>query len=132
MRLSNICAYKGNFDKHDFLERGHSKQITDPQLEKVQFVQKFKAGSKTNDPLTHRPTDHSPLISWPIHRHSSSYVKIEDHFIYLFIYYLLIYLFINSLFIVDRKHNTIHTIALLIISMLLIDVNFQKITYSKW
>ena len=53
--------------------------------------------------------------------------------IYLFIYlinYLFIYLFIHSLFIADNKHNTMYAIkiAMFIIGML-IDINFQKITW---
>ena len=52
MRLSNICTYEEDFDKHAlnmksrFLERGYSKQMIDSQMGKVTFGQRLKAGSK--------------------------------------------------------------------------------------
>ena len=52
LRLSNICRYEDDFDKHAlnmkswFLERGYSKQMTDSQMGKVKFGQRLKAGSK--------------------------------------------------------------------------------------
>ena len=52
LRLSNICTYEGDFDKHAlnmkswFLEGGYSKQMIDSQMGKVKFGQKLKAGSK--------------------------------------------------------------------------------------
>ena len=52
MRLSNVCAYEEDFDKHVLnmkswlLERGYSKQMIDSQMGKVKFGQRLKAGSK--------------------------------------------------------------------------------------
>ena len=52
LRLSNICTYEEDFDKHVlnmrswFLERGYSKQMIDSQMGKVKFGQRLKAGSK--------------------------------------------------------------------------------------
>ena len=52
LRLSNICTYEEDFDKHVlnmkswFLERGYSKQMIDSQMGKVKFSQRLKAGSK--------------------------------------------------------------------------------------
>ena len=55
MRLSNICTYQEDFDKHAlnmkswFLERERSKQMVDSQMRKVKFGQRLKAGSKQAD-----------------------------------------------------------------------------------
>ena len=55
LRLSNICTYDEDFDKHAlnmkswFLERRYSKQMIDSQMEKVKFGQRLKAGSKQAD-----------------------------------------------------------------------------------
>ena len=52
LRLRNICIYGEDFDKHAlnmkswFLQRGCSKQMIDLQMEKVEFGQRLKAGSK--------------------------------------------------------------------------------------
>ena len=52
MRLSNICTYEEDFDKHAlnmkswFSERGYSKQMIDSQMGKVKFGERLKAGSK--------------------------------------------------------------------------------------
>ena len=52
LRLSNICTYEEDFDKHAlnmkswFLERGYSKQMIDSQMGKVKFGQRLKFGSK--------------------------------------------------------------------------------------
>ena len=50
MRLSNICTYEDDFDKHAnmkwFLERGYSKHMIDSQMGKVKFGQRLKAESK--------------------------------------------------------------------------------------
>ena len=55
LRLSNICTYEEDFDKHVlnmkswFLERAHSKQMIDSQMGKVKFGRRLKAGSKQAD-----------------------------------------------------------------------------------
>ena len=52
LRLSNICTYDEDFDKHvlnmksQFLQRGYSEQTIDSQIGKVKFGQRLKAGSK--------------------------------------------------------------------------------------
>ena len=52
LRLSNICTYEEDFDKHGlnmkswFLERGYWKQMIDSQMGKIKFGQRLKAGSK--------------------------------------------------------------------------------------
>ena len=52
LRLSNICTYEEDFDKHAlnmilwFLERRYSKQMIDSQMEKVTFGQRLNARSK--------------------------------------------------------------------------------------
>ena len=52
MRLSNICTYEEDFDKHAlnmkswFLESEYSKWMIDSQMGKFKFCQRLKAGSK--------------------------------------------------------------------------------------
>ena len=52
LRLSNICTYEEDFDKHAlnmkswFLESEYSKWMIDSQMGKFKFCQRLKAGSK--------------------------------------------------------------------------------------
>ena len=52
MRLSNICTYEEDFDKHAlnikswFLEKRYSKRTIDSQMGEVKFGQRLKTGSK--------------------------------------------------------------------------------------